>query len=235
MKMLKLIAVAALASAATLAMADEKVVTDEGVATFSSFKPAQLRAEIGTVGYGGAVAWSLNPYTALTLGYNGGTFKWSGDLDVNGVTYDVEFKQSTPYLNAEIRPFANSLYVAAGVAYLDNDYSIDGKPDGLGFYEIDGTKYDAKKVGNLNGKLSYKSTFAPYLGLGFSPSITKRVGLFGEVGAYYTGNPEVTLTGDKVVAGSAEDLAIKKEIDQIRQDTAYEFFPVIKVGLSARF
>ena len=30
--------------------ADERIVTDEGVATFSFFKPASVRAEVGTTG-----------------------------------------------------------------------------------------------------------------------------------------------------------------------------------------
>jgi hypothetical protein len=73
-----------LASTATFAFADEKVVTEDGVATFSTFKPAAVRAEVGTTGYGGAISWSPNPYVGVTLGYNGGDISWSDDLSVNG-------------------------------------------------------------------------------------------------------------------------------------------------------
>jgi hypothetical protein len=33
------------------------------------------------------------------------------------------------------------------------------------------------------------NNIAPYLGLGLNAPVYKNIGLFGEVGAYYTGNP----------------------------------------------
>ncbi|MEW5972095.1 MAG: hypothetical protein AB1706_19890, partial [Pseudomonadota bacterium] len=76
-----ILAVSVLALAAGSAMAaDETIVTDEGVAEFSFFKPASVRAEVGTTGYGGAISWSANPYVGVTLGYNGGDISWSDDL-----------------------------------------------------------------------------------------------------------------------------------------------------------
>ena len=59
------------AIAGTTFAADERIVTDEGVATFSFLKPASVRAEVGTTGYGGAISYNANPYVGVTLGYNG--------------------------------------------------------------------------------------------------------------------------------------------------------------------
>ncbi len=238
MKMLKVFAIAALASSATVAMAaDERIVTEEGVATFSTFKPAQIRAEVGTTGYGGAVSWSVNPYTAITLGYNGGDISWSDDIKVNGSKYDLDMDNKAAYINAEIRPFANAFYVAGGVAYLDNEYELAARAGSENdIIKIDGNRYQGP--GKAEGKLEYKG-FAPYLGLGFSPAITSRVGLFGELGAYYTGNPKVTMeaTGLTAIdpnAPSAQE-AIKADADKFRNDSKYEFLPVAKLGLSVRF
>ena len=125
MKNLGMLAIsAAVMLAASPAFADERVVTDEGVATFSFFKPASVRAEVGTTGYGGAISYNVNPYVGVTLGYNGGDISWSDDVKVNGTTYDLDMDNNTAYLNAEIRPFANWFYMAAGTAYLDNDYKL---------------------------------------------------------------------------------------------------------------
>lgn len=238
MKMLKVFAIAALASSATVAMAaDEKIVTEEGVATFSTFKPVQVRAEVGTTGYGGAVSWSVNPYTAITLGYNGGDISWSDDIKVNGSKYDLDMDNKAAYINAEIRPFANAFYFAGGVAYLDNEYELAARAGSANdIIKIDGNRYQGP--GKAEGKLEYKG-FAPYLGLGFSPAITSRVGLFGELGAYYTGNPKVTMEATGLTAlddnaPSAQE-AIKTDADKLRNDSKYEFLPVAKLGLSVRF
>ncbi|MCH4248239.1 MAG: ornithine uptake porin CarO [Acinetobacter populi] len=244
MKMLRVLAVAALASSATFAMADEQVITEEGIASFSTFKPASVRAEVGTTGYGGALSWSVNPYTAITAGYNGGDISWSDDIKVNGSTYDLDMDNKAAYLNAEIRPFANWFYVAAGVGYLDNDYDLNRSVRSGAEFQVNNEKFTAADGVEINGKLKYKE-FAPYLGLGFSPAITNRWGVFGEVGAYYTGNPEVTLTpygsADKYVNGQAIDYtteyqdAVREEAKKIANDDKYKWLPVAKVGVSFRF
>lgn len=234
MKTLRVLAIAASVLAAGTAMAsDQVVVTDEGIGTFSFFKPFGVRVEGGTTGYGGALVYSASPKTDLVIGYNGGSVSWSGDLDVNGVKYDLEMDNNTTYINAQLRPFANSFHVALGVGYTDNEYSVTGRPDGEGFYRIDGKKFNVSEVGTLTGKMRYKNDIVPYVGVGFSPSITTRFGLFGQVGAYYTGNPEVTLVGS--AATPAAQNAIDNERRKIAQDSTYEWMPVAKLGATLRF
>ena len=243
MKNLGMLAIsAAVMLAASPAFADERVVTDEGVATFSFFKPASVRAEVGTTGYGGAVSYNVNPYVGVTLGYNGGDISWSDDVSVNGSTYDLDMDNSNVYLNAEIRPFANWFYMAAGTAYLDNDYELKGRASGGDIIKINGDNYRAVagQTGSVKGNMEYKNNLAPYLGLGFSPSITSRFGVFGEVGAYYTGNPEVRLNASNLTAVDPTNLvsaqaAANADANKIRNDDKYEWLPVAKVGLSLRF
>lgn len=241
MKKLSMLAVsAAVLLAASPAFADEKVVTDEGVATFSFFKPASVRAEVGTTGYGGAISYNVNPYVGLTLGYNGGDISWSDDVKVNGSEYDIDMDNNTAYLNAEIRPWANWFYMAAGTAYLDNKYDLDRRVEASRNFSVNNTDFQSGVNGTvINGKLKYKNNIAPYLGLGFSPSITDRFGVFGEIGAYYNGNPEVNL---QVVSGTAVNTSgqslnteLAKEARKIANDDKYKWAPVAKVGLSLRF
>jgi hypothetical protein len=236
------LAVSVLALAASSAMAaDETIVTDEGVASFSFFKPAAVRAEVGTTGYGGAISWSANPYVGVTLGYNGGDISWSDDLSVNGTKYDLDMDNNLTYLNAEIRPWANWFYMAAGVAYIDNDYDLSKRISGGETLSIDGNDYQlavGATEGVVNGKLSYKNNIAPYVGIGFSPAITNRWGVFGEIGAYYNGNPTVDLnaSGLAPVTGSPSvDSVIENEEREIRNDNEYEWLPVAKLGVSFRF
>lgn len=235
MKTLRVLAMTAAVLAVTgTAMAEDQVVmTDEGVGTFSFFKPFGVRVEGGTTGYGGALVYSASPKADVVIGYNGGSVSWSGDLDVNGVKYDLEMDNNTTYINAQLRPFANSFHVALGVGYTDNEYSVTGRPDGEGFYRIDGEKFNVSEVGTLTGKMSYKNDIVPYVGVGFSPAITTRFGLFGQVGAYYTGNPEVTLVGSNTSAAAAD--AIANERRKIAEDDKYEWLPVAKLGATLRF
>lgn len=245
MKVFKILALTALASTATFAVADEKVVTEDGVATFSTFKPAAVRAEVGTTGYGGAISWSPNPYVGVTLGYNGGDISWSDDLSVNGSDYDLEMDNNLTYLNAEIRPWANWFYMAAGVGYVDNDYSLERRPGTNASFTVDGARFSNPTGADvrINGDLSYKNNIAPYVGIGFSPAITNRWGVFGEIGAYYNGNPTVDLTANPeayAAVGLADDgrtlsQAIDDEATAIRNDDKYEWLPVAKLGVTYRF
>ena len=237
----KILAISVLAAAASSVMAaDEVIVTDEGVASFSFFKPAAVRAEVGTTGYGGAISWNANPYVGVTLGYNGGDISWSDDVSVNGTKYDADLDNNVAYLNAEIRPWANWFYMAAGVGYIDSKYELKGRPGSDGEIRIDGKTYGAE-VGDVVGRLKYGNDIAPYVGIGFSPAITNRWGVFGELGAFYTGNPDVNLynTGNAgaldVNGTTTAGQALANERDKLRNDDKYEWLPVAKLGVSFRF
>jgi hypothetical protein len=235
MKKLSLIAIATTMTAfAGTAMAEEPVINDGRVS--NQLMPTSVRAEAGTTGYGGAVTWTANPYVGVTLGYNGGDVSWSDDLSVDGVKYDMDMKNNLTYLNAEVRPWgtssnmwANSLYMAAGVGYVDSEYTLKSKA-GSGNIEIDGTQTSFDSV---TGKVSYNNDIAPYLGLGFAPKINDKFGVFGEVGAYYTGNPQAKMTG---VGGTVADQELLAEHERnVENDDKYEWMPVAKLGVSYHF
>ncbi|MFU9818123.1 ornithine uptake porin CarO [Acinetobacter radioresistens] len=243
MKALRVLATATVltAFAGSALAADEIIVTEEGVSTFSFFKPASVRAEVGTTGYGGAISYNANPYVGVTLGYNGGDISWSDDLSVNGSDYDIDMDNNNVYLNAEIRPWANWFYMAAGVAYVDNDYDLDRRVGADEKFSVNGTEFRAGADGaRINGQLSYKNNLAPYVGIGFSPAITNRWGVFGEIGAFYNGNPSVNLTSsgtatsENGVTADFDD-QVRREADDIREDNKYEWLPVAKLGVSFRF
>ncbi|APV34769.1 ornithine uptake porin CarO [Acinetobacter soli] len=247
MKVLKVFALAgALSAVAGVASADDAVVHDRYAFDAQQLIPVGVRAEVGTTGYGGALLWQANPYVGLALGYNGGDISWRDDVSVNGTKYDLDMNNNNVYLNAEIRPWgasqnrwAQGLYVAAGAAYLDNDYDLAKRINPGESLSIDGKNYqvtDTNQQGGVRGKMNYNNDIAPYLGFGFAPKINKNWGVFAEVGAYYTGNPQVELTQYNLtpIAGnttSAQD-AVNNEENKIRNDDKYKWLPVGKVGVS---
>ncbi|KAB0652118.1 hypothetical protein F7P73_11425 [Acinetobacter bohemicus] len=240
MKTLRTLLAATVLTAITgIAMADETVVKDGYAFDRNQLVPTGVRAEVGTTGYGGALLWTANPYVGLALGYNGGDISWSDDLSINGTKYDMEMDNKVGYLNAEVRPWgasgnrwAQGVYMAAGVGYIDNDYDLT-KRSSDGTIKINGTNYSYN--GSVNGKMEYKNDIAPYLGLGFAPKINKNWGVFGEVGAYYTGNPTVNLDKDGTfvnAAGGNADADLRAEEQKIANDDKYAWMPVGKVGVS---
>lgn len=240
MKTLSMILAATVLTAiAGTAIADDAVVQDGYSFDRNQLIPTGVRAEVGTTGYGGALLWTANPYVGLALGYNGGDISWTDDVSVNGTKYDLDMENNNVYLNAELRPWgasenrwAQALYMAAGVGYIDNDYDLT-KRSSDGTIKINGTNYSYN--GSVNGKMEYKNDIAPYLGLGFAPKINKNWGVFGEVGAYYTGNPTVNLDKDGTfvnAAGGNADADLRAEEQKIANDDKYAWLPVGKVGVS---
>ena len=247
MKTLRVILAAGVLTAiAGTTFADEQVVRESAYAFPSFLNPVSVRAEVGTTGYGGAISYRVNPYVGVTLGYNGGDISWSDELKVNGSKYDMDMDNNNTYLNAEIFPWgaseslARSLYVAAGVAYIDNEYKLDRRISQGRNFTINKTDFNADSNIHLKGDMKYDNDIAPYLGFGFAPQVYKNIGVFGEVGAYYTGNPTASLkqvAGSDQQNGSDEWLsdAIKGEEQKINDKSRYEWMPVAKVGVSFKF
>ena len=133
------------------------------------------------------------------------------------------------------------MYVAAGVAYFDSDYDLRKSTTAGRALTVNGNDYqviDPTREGGVKGQMSYKNDIAPYVGLGIAPKLYKNFGVFGEVGAYYTGNPTVNLDhyNLQAVAGAQDiNTTIRAEEEKIANDGKYEWMPVAKVGLNFKF
>ena len=251
MKALRVIlAAGALTAIAGSALAADEQVVKESGSTFPSYlDPVSVRAEVGTTGYGGAISYRVNPYVGLSLGYNGGDISWSDDVKINGTKYDLDMENNNTYLNAELYPwgasqnaFARSLYVAAGVAYLDNEYGLTKNVGSNSLVKVNGERFTTTSTqsAKIDGTMNYDNNISPYLGFGLNAPVYKNIGLFGEVGAYYTGNPTVSLktSGDDQIIGSngnTLESAVEKEQRNIENKSKYEWMPVAKVGVSFKF
>lgn len=244
-----MLAAGVLTAIAGTAFADEQIVKESAYGLPSYLAPVSVRAEVGTTGYGGAISYRVNPYVGVTLGYNGGDISWSDDLSINGSKYDLDMDNNNTYLNAELYPwgasqnaFARSLYVAAGVAYLDNEYGLTKNVGSNSLVKVNGERFTTTSTqsAKIDGTMNYDNNISPYLGFGLNAPVYKNIGLFGEVGAYYTGNPTVSLktSGDDQIIGSngnTLESAVEKEQRNIENKSKYEWMPVAKVGVSFKF
>lgn len=218
-----------------------------------AINPASVSAEVGTLGYGANIGWSLNEKTELQAGWAGGDVSdLFGDIDVNDIEYDIKDADfSNPYLGVQLRPAGNWFTMGAGIIVPDNDIDVtaEGKSD---IFKIGDVSYNATDTGTLSGTIEHRNKLAPYGTIGFRPNITNNFGLFGEIGAAYMGktNATVRATGDaneSVGYVSGADTVSKEESTITRGDVAaaaqkelerkdyLEWMPIVKLGATYRF
>ena len=221
-----------------------------GTKTFfqTAINPAAVSAEIGTLGYGANIAWSMNETTELQAGWAGGDVSdIKDDFDVDDVEYkikDADF--SNPYLGVQMRPAANWFTVGAGIIVPDNDLDVEARGDGNDL-EIDDVSYNASDLGTLAGTVEHRNDLAPYLTVGFRPNISDKWGVFGEVGAAYMGKTDATVRavgeGAERVRyrdGEVEGTRSREEVARIaerelEEENYLEWFPIVKLGATYRF
>ncbi|WP_394123572.1 hypothetical protein [Psychrobacter nivimaris] len=211
--------------------------------------PASVSAEVGTLGYGANIGWSLNEKTELQAGWAGGDVAdlFGGDFDADDVNYDVDSDFSNPYLGVQLRPTGNWFTVGAGIIVPDNDFDVTANSEG-GTYKINDVSYNADDVGTLQGTMEHRNKLAPYATIGFRPNITNNFGLFGEIGAAYMGKTDATVNATDPenvvrVSNGVTDIPsglnagqVAKLAEQELEDKDWlEWLPIVKVGATYRF
>ncbi len=241
MKSLRILAVSAavLAAGSTFA-ADQTVVTEEGVGTFSFFKPSSVRLEAGTTGLGGAVSYGINQKWGTTLGYAAydDTFN---DIQLGDNDYDVDLDVTNGFLTATYRPFAGNFGIDFGTYYQDNKIKGTVTADEGTTFTYDNKDFVSPAGGlAVAADVKYQNELAPFVGLSYSPSITQRFGLFGQIGVMWAGKSDIKLAavkGGETVGSDGRTLkqVVADEEKNIQDDFSTEFLPVAKVGLQLRF
>ncbi|WP_201594141.1 hypothetical protein [Psychrobacter vallis] len=225
-----------------------------GTKTFfqTAINPASVSAEVGTLGYGANLGWSLNEKTELQAGWAGGDVAdlFGGDFDANDVNYDVDTDFSNPYLGVQLRPAGNWFTMGAGIIVPDNDIDVRANAEGTGFYRINGEKFYAgtasvderadgdfggENIGNLEGTIEHRNKLAPYATIGFRPNITNNFGLFGEVGAAYMGKVDATINRVAGNLNPAANIAADQAEKDLEDKNWLEWMPIAKVGATYRF
>lgn len=208
--------------------------------------PASISAEVGTLGYGANVGFSLNDKVELQAGWAGGDVAdlFGGDFDANDVNYDVDSDFSNPYMGVQLRPAGNWFTMGAGIIVPDNDIEVTSNPNG-GVYKVDGVQYNADDVGVLKGSIDHRNKLAPYATLGFRPNITNNFGVFGEIGAAYLGKTDAevrSVGGQAIVRDEKGDATTKSSSDvaalaqnELEDKNFIEWLPIVKLGATYRF
>lgn len=197
--------------------------------------PAAISAEVGTLGYGANIGWALNDKTELVAGWAGGDV---GDLkdsiDIGDNTYNLETDFSNPYLGVQMRPMSNWFTVGAGTIFPNNEATL--KSSNVSNIMVGDQRY----TGNLEATVENENDLAPYLTIGFRPNLNNHWGVFGEVGAAYTGGLKVTnaKVSDPITGASlaAINESFKEDLQRdINDEDISDWMPIAKVGVTYRF
>jgi hypothetical protein len=116
------------------------------------------------------------------------------------IAYDVKADGGIHRLNVDYHPFGGTFFLSAGYAFNDFKLKANGSKTNptVGDTPINGTV-------TINGTLDWDS--APMLSLGWGHSPAQGWGAMVEIGAIFTGAPDVSLTGT-TDAGAAEQTAL---------------------------
>lgn len=193
-----------------------------------------VTAKAGTTGLGGDVTVPLiSNWLNLRGGYN--FLTWRPSITQSGIDYKADLDFETIPILLDLHPFHGNFRITGGV-FINN-------------HEMDlSSTVDASTVGNggsagvarLNANASWSKDFAPYLGIGFGNAaddntldLPVAVGFSLDIGAFYQGSPNVTLT-DSSGAVNAADLEAERR--QLEDDlSGFKFYPVVTVGIHIRF
>lgn len=191
----------------------------------------EVGARASTLGAGIEIGSNLNDHVRL----RGLVNSWDYDHDntTDNIHYNGKAKLGSAGVQVDYSPAANgSFYVTAGLYANRNRVRETATPTGN--TQIGNLTYTPTEIGTLSGRAHYKDT-APYLGLGWSTKGTVAVNF--ELGAYFQGHPDVTLTSNGTLAGNP---AYQDQLEQERQKLRHDLdklstWPVVAVGVRYNF
>lgn len=198
-----------------------------------------IYAKGGTLGVGGGVGFGLTDTLRLRAGYT--ALKVSKDISQTDIDYSGDLKLGGGEALLDWHPFHGTFRVTGGLTFNRNEVTVDAEPTN-GTYELNGNTYLASEIGDLDGKVDFKST-APYLGIGWGDVVGKdgRFSFIADIGVLFQGSPDAKLNVNCGPAVSPTECAsirsdVQEEERELQDDADdFEFWPVVSVGVGYRF
>lgn len=199
-----------------------------------------VTADLGTTGAGFHVVVPMERTLNGRFGANYLSHEF--DKTSHGVDYNLKGKLQTYDVLFDWYAIEGSSFrLTGGVVYNGNKFDARGNPNGLGKFTLNGKTYSASDVGILTGRIDYRKA-APYVGIGWGNALApaSRWSVNADVGAFYQGNPNVTLASVGCAAAktvctalindvAAEELRLSKDADKLK------FYPVLRLSIGYRF
>ncbi|MDA0379405.1 MAG: hypothetical protein O3C45_09445 [Bacteroidetes bacterium] len=198
-----------------------------------------LRA--GTTGVGVQVGYGFHPRFNIRAHYS--TFSHSrtetstGEPDLR-IDADAGVGALASFL--DFHPFRNAFRLTAGAGQNALDVSATATPlesvcmgdeDGNG--GCSGKSFSPQKLGNLTARISYPSAIHPYVGMGFGSLGNGKslITFLFDIGAYYTGSPEIELYNDGLFSPTTDPENVQVLNDGLE---SFAWYPVVSLGIGIR-
>lgn len=191
-------------------------------------------------GLGGTIG--VNSFFNVRLGLN--QFEYSDDFegdDTSDVDYDGNFEFDNQYVKLDYHPFAGSFRITLGIYSNNNELNASGVVDSNTTIGEGSDTITFNATGRADLSITYDSSTASYIGIGFGNAVRGRGGLGFSVdlGIIDTGafSTNVTLDTDAENAAVGDiNRAINAEIDSaIEEYEDFDIWPLFQIGISYGF
>lgn len=188
---------------------------------------ASLRAGTGGIGVG--LGTQITPTLNGRLDVSYFTYSAEGTEIRDDVSVDWNGEGNLLFISAlaDWHPFKNSFRLSGGAMY--NGLEGSGSAVPADDMEVGSNTYSPQEVGSLDVDISFGSKIAPYLGLGFGNSVTRRLGFLFDLGVIYAGSPDVDVRATGMLTPT------ESEAPQLEQNLEWvQWYPILSLGFNVR-
>jgi hypothetical protein len=200
--------------------------------TAPSYQPFTLGAEAGTTGVGGGAVWRFADNFGLVGGMD--YLKFSLNRTYSGVPYSGNVDLQSEYAGINYYPSkGSSFHISLGAIFNQNQFTGSAVSATDGAITVNGYPVPANTSVNLEYK---QQPVDPYVSIGGNLYLDKRhhLSLGGELGAFYLGNPKVSVSTNPSGVVPQSDLAAYQQ--QVENDIKkVPVWPVLKLSLNYSF
>lgn len=195
-----------------------------------------LGLHAGLMGAGVDGYYRLNDKLVARLSYN--AIDYDYDAQEEDVDYEATYHFDNVQLGLDWYPGAGGFRVSSALVANGNELDMHAIPKG-GAFDLNDTTYASAEVKDLRANVGYPST-AAYLGVGWGNPVGpgKGLGVTFDIGAFYTGKPEVTQQVTCGTTARCAQLQADAEADRRKLEdelSDFSFWPLVQLGLTYQF
>jgi len=197
-----------------------------------SAKGIGVALKSSTNGLGGDVVYSFHERMSFRLGYEQLHIKTDFSFDEEEVDYDANANYTAGSLSLLFDYyFGKYFFLSGGAGWNMFHAEIDGKA--ASSFQYGDIQISKEKIGGFNFQIDPSLQLSPYFGIGFGRTLglKKNLGFAFEMGGYYQGSPEISITSSGLLSPTSNpdqghQARLEKQINQ------YNIYPVLKFSLS---
>ena len=197
-----------------------------------SSKGFGLALKASTNGLGADAVLSFHKNLIVRLGYEKLGINRDFNFSENDVNYgaNVDFTTGSASVLLDFYP-VRYFFLTAGLGWNLFHAEVDGQATGsLQWGDI---QIPAEQIGHFNFQVDPSLHLSPYAGIGIGRTLglNRRVGFAFELGGFYQGSPDITITSDGMLSPSSNpDQGHEARLE--RQISQYSIYPVARISLS---